>query len=128
MRVCESILQNAVGASYGDTIVCLDSTTLMDEVHQYKLYSGKTNVGEAEYCRGCQKAAPPKDFFILYISQEDLCNFTRPKDSAAVCQTNWHRYYGLLLEGRLCIVRGLERNRRGAGKSVALMIWVFSCV
>lgn len=97
MRECQHILQNASSAPYGDAFLCLDcpnSSTPINEVHQYKLYSGQRKVSEAEYQKERQKAASPTDFFILYTSQERPCNFSLPQNSAFVSQDNWDQYYG----------------------------------
>ena len=94
MRACEHIMQNASGAPHGDAVICLDSTPPVNEVHHYKLYSGKKNVREADYGRERQKAASATDFFILFTSQEQSCDFILPKNSAVVRKTNWHQYYG----------------------------------
>lgn len=97
MRECQHILQNASSAPYGDAFLCLDSpnsSTPVNEVHQYKLYSGQRNIREAEYQKERQKAASSTDFFILYTTQEHSGNFSLPQNSALVCQDNWDRYYG----------------------------------
>ncbi|RPB26820.1 hypothetical protein L211DRAFT_835163 [Terfezia boudieri ATCC MYA-4762] len=66
----------------------------VNEVHQYKLYSGQRNIREAEYQKERQKAASSTDFFILYTTQEHSGNISLPQNSALVCQDNWDRYYG----------------------------------
>jgi hypothetical protein len=69
-----------LNAGAGDAFLSLDTKPLVNEVHQYKLYSESTSFGQGKYKEERDKAPSNADFFILFTTKSGLGGIELPKN------------------------------------------------
>jgi len=94
MRQHKHIAINAKSASAGDVFLSLDAQPPANEIHQYKHFTGDTNINQKEYNEEREKSASDSDFFILFTTQDTRDNIMLPVNSGIVDQKNWDGYFG----------------------------------
>ncbi|KAF8956431.1 hypothetical protein BGZ46_002378, partial [Entomortierella lignicola] len=93
IRDHKNIVLNASSAPYGDAFLSLDSMPTVNEVHQYKFYTGDSIVNQELYNREREKAAGRDDFFLL-ITTQNAQRIELPPNSGIVDRSVWSDYFG----------------------------------
>ena len=115
------IIINATSAPAGDAFLSLDTQPPANEIHQYKFYSGHSNIDQEDFENERKKAASKKDFFILFTTQEKPCDINLLANSGIVDRKNWESYFGPFA-GRAFVYTKGRPNINKAGFTALQMV------